>query len=66
MGNHGLWGAMREKDDLLAQGDITDEDGHRLAELESVIAEEDGYSAEAEAAELLQGLGIEEPGTTSR
>jgi len=61
MGNGSLWEAMQEKERLLAKSDITDEDGHRLAELENAIGEEDGYSAEADAAELLQGLGIEEP-----
>ncbi len=58
MGNTSLWKAMKEKDDILAQGDISEEDGHKLAELEGVIGEEDGYEAEAQAAELLQGLGI--------
>jgi ATPase subunit of ABC transporter with duplicated ATPase domains len=61
MGNATLWAAMTEKETLLAKADITDADGHRLAELETTIGEEDGYSAEADAAELLQGLGIEEP-----
>ena len=61
MGNRALWEAMSEKEVLLARPEISDEDGHRLAELEAVIGEEDGYSAEADAAELLQGLGIEEP-----
>jgi ATPase subunit of ABC transporter with duplicated ATPase domains len=61
MGNGPLWQAMSEKEGLLAKDEITDEDGHRLAELEAVIGEEDGYSAEADAAELLQGLGIEQP-----
>jgi ATPase subunit of ABC transporter with duplicated ATPase domains len=61
MGNGALWGAMQEKERLLAKPEITDDDGHRLAELEGTIGEEDGYSAEADAAELLQGLGIEEP-----
>jgi ATPase subunit of ABC transporter with duplicated ATPase domains len=58
MGNPVLWKAMKEKDDILAQPDVSEEDGHKLAELEGVIAEEDGYEAEAQAAELLQGLGI--------
>jgi len=58
MGNHELWEAMQEKDRLLAKGDISEEDGHRLGELEVLIAEEDGYTAEATAAELLDGLGI--------
>jgi ATPase subunit of ABC transporter with duplicated ATPase domains len=58
MGNLGLWSAMQEKDALLAKSDISDDDGHRLAELEAVIGEEDGYTAEATASELLEGLGI--------
>ncbi|HET6438681.1 MAG TPA: ATP-binding cassette domain-containing protein [Anaeromyxobacter sp.] len=61
MGNRVLWEALTEKEALLAKPEITDEDGHRLAELEGHVAEEDGYSAEADAAELLMGLGIEEP-----
>jgi ATPase subunit of ABC transporter with duplicated ATPase domains len=61
MGNDPLWAALTEKERLLAKETISDEDGHRLAELEATIGEEDGYSAEADAAELLQGLGIEEP-----
>jgi ATPase subunit of ABC transporter with duplicated ATPase domains len=58
MGNAPLWAAMQEKERLLAKPDLTDEDGSRLGELEGTIAEEDGYSAEAQAATLLEGLGI--------
>ncbi|MCA9546141.1 MAG: ATP-binding cassette domain-containing protein, partial [Myxococcales bacterium] len=61
MGNHHLWKALQEKEALLAKGDdLSDEDGMRLGELEMVIAEEDGYMAEAEAEELLGGLGLDE------
>ena len=60
MGNHVLWSALKEKDELLAKPDISEDDGHRLGELEGLIAEEDGYTAEATAAELLEGLGIPE------
>ncbi len=60
-GNARLFEALHEKEKLLAAGDdLSDEDGMRLGELEVVIAEEDGYSAEAEATELLEGLGIPE------
>src|SRR5579859_7434040 len=52
-----LWAAMVEKERLLA-GEVDDAVGIRLGELEGVIAEHDGYSAEGEAAELLVGLGI--------
>jgi ATPase subunit of ABC transporter with duplicated ATPase domains len=57
MGNKALWDAMQEKEKLLA-GEVTDEIGIRLGELEGTIAEENGYMAESEAAELLVGLGI--------
>ncbi|HZH02451.1 MAG TPA: ATP-binding cassette domain-containing protein, partial [Myxococcaceae bacterium] len=58
MGNAVLWAAMQEKEALLAKSDISDEEGNRLAELEGVIGEEDGYMAESVAASLLEGLGI--------
>jgi len=59
MGNRPLWDALHEKELLLSKGDdLTDEDGMRLGELEGVIAEEDGYTAESEATALLEGLGI--------
>ncbi len=61
MGNGPLWAAMTEKEELLAKPEISEVDGHRLAELEAAIGEEDGYSAESDAAGLLQGLGIEQP-----
>jgi ATPase subunit of ABC transporter with duplicated ATPase domains len=58
MGNKKLWAAMQEKEELLASAELTDEQGARLGELEGVIADEDGYVAESEAATLLEGLGI--------
>jgi ATPase subunit of ABC transporter with duplicated ATPase domains len=61
MGNEALWKVMVEKELLLERADeMTDDEGIRLGELEMTIAEEDGYMAEPEAAELLEGLGIEE------
>jgi ATPase subunit of ABC transporter with duplicated ATPase domains len=57
MGNKALWAALQEKDRLLA-GEVTDEVGIRLGELEGTIAEENGYVAESDAAELLTGLGL--------
>ncbi len=60
MGNAALWATMQEKDLLLAKPNLTDADGVRLGELEGEIAEEDGYTAESDAAELLAGLGIPE------
>ncbi|MGK0358793.1 MAG: ATPase subunit of ABC transporter with duplicated ATPase domains [Bradymonadia bacterium] len=61
MGNARLWKVLSEKEALLAKGDdLSDDEGVRLGELEMIIYEEDGYTAEAEAEELLSGLGIEE------
>ena len=58
MGNKRLWAAMEERDKIYAKPEITDEDGMKLGELEGIVGEEDGYSAEADAALLLQGLDI--------
>ncbi len=61
MGNTELWAALAEKHVLVEKGDaITDQEGIRLGELEMTIAEQDGYTAEPEAAGLLAGLGIPE------
>jgi ATPase subunit of ABC transporter with duplicated ATPase domains len=59
-GNQALWEVLEEKQALLAQATHTDAEGVRLGEIECVIAEENGYSAEADAGELLSGLGIPE------
>src|SRR5437762_9471095 len=58
MGNHRLWSTLQERELLYAKSDMTDQDGMRLGELEGIVGEEDGYSAESDAAVLLQGLDI--------
>ena len=58
MGNRRLWNALAERDALYAKADMSNEDGMRLGELEGIVGEEDGYSAESDAAVLLQGLDI--------
>ena len=58
MGNDALWQAMQDQKAIYESGDQSDDAGMHLAELEGVIAEENGYTAESEAEELLQGLGI--------
>jgi ATPase subunit of ABC transporter with duplicated ATPase domains len=68
MGRPALWTALHEKHALLERAGATanghahlsEADGHRLAELEQSIADAGGYVAEAEAAELLEGLGLPE------
>src|SRR5450631_4010840 len=58
MGNKRLWAAMQERDAIYEKPEITDEDGMKLGELEGIVGEEDGYTAETDAAILLQGLDI--------
>jgi ATPase subunit of ABC transporter with duplicated ATPase domains len=58
MGNKRLWAAMEERDRIYAQADISDDDGMKLGELEGIVGDEDGYTAETDAALLLQGLDI--------
>ena len=57
-GNARLYEIMQEKDALYAKEDFTDEDGEKAAELEGEFAELNGWEADSEAAQLLQGLGI--------
>jgi ATPase subunit of ABC transporter with duplicated ATPase domains len=61
MGNATLWKALEERDALYAKphDDLTNEDGMRLGELEGIVGEEGGYTAEADAGVLLDGLGID-------
>ena len=61
MGNAPLWKALEERDALYAKPHeaLTDEDGMRLGELEGIVGEEGGYTAEADAAVLLDGLGVD-------
>ncbi len=58
MGNKHLYDVMKEKDALYAKPDFNDEDGIRVAELETEFAELDGWQAEADAGSLLADLGI--------
>ena len=58
MGNKRLWAALEEREQLYSKTEMTDADGMRLGELEGMVGEEDGYTAETDAAVLLQGLDI--------
>src|SRR3954470_2779351 len=58
MGNKRLWDALVQREVLDAKAEMTHDDGMRLGELEGIVGEEDGYSAESDAAILLQGLDI--------
>ena len=62
MGNAGLWEALQEREILYAKDPnaLSDEDGMRLGELEGLVGDEGGYTAEVDAAILLAGLDISE------
>ena len=58
MGHTVMWDIMQQRDALYAKADFSDEDGIKVAELEDKFSEMGGYTAENDAAELLEGLGI--------
>ncbi len=59
-GHARLWAIMEEKDTIYSKPDFSEEDGFKVAELEGEFAELNGWEAEAEAATLLNGLGVSE------
>ncbi|MEW6428562.1 MAG: ATP-binding cassette domain-containing protein [Thermodesulfobacteriota bacterium] len=60
MGHNRLYEVMLAREEIYSRGEFTEEDGIKIGELESEFAEMNGYEAEAEAAVLLNGLGIAE------
>ena len=60
MGNTRLYEIMVEKDKMYSQTEFTEEDGMKLANLEAEFMELDGWNAEADAATLLNNLGVVE------
>lgn len=59
-GNEELWKALQEKEKLLSLEVCDEQTGYRLGELESLIFDNEGYTADIFAGELLIGLGIKE------
>ena len=59
MGNKKLYSIMKEKDEIYSKPDFSEEDGMKAAKLEERFAELDGWNAEADAAVLLNDVGIE-------
>ncbi|MDF1567379.1 MAG: ATP-binding cassette domain-containing protein, partial [Spirochaetaceae bacterium] len=57
-GHDKLYQVMKEREEIYAKADMTDDEGMRVAELEGEFAEMGGYESESEAATLLAGLGI--------
>lgn len=60
MGHTILWDIIKQREELYAKEEFTDEDGMKVSELEDKFAELDGWNAESNAAALLSGLGIKE------
>jgi ATPase subunit of ABC transporter with duplicated ATPase domains len=58
MGNQILWKALQERNTLSEKPDLTDADLERLGDLENTIADENGYMAELDAADILRGIGL--------
>ncbi len=58
MGNKRLYEIMKEKEAIYAKEDFSEQDGIKASELEEEFANMDGWNAEADAANLLNGLGI--------
>ena len=58
MGNTRLYEIMKEKEAIYAKEDFTEEDGNKASELEAEFADMNGWEAESDAAQLLNGLGI--------
>lgn len=58
MGHNELWKLKEERDRIYALPEMTEEDGYKVADLETAYGEMDGYSAESRASELLMGVGI--------
>lgn len=56
-GNKRLWAALKEQEKLY-EGEMTDSVGMRLGELEEIVSDEDGYTADTDAEVLLAGMGI--------
>jgi ATPase subunit of ABC transporter with duplicated ATPase domains len=60
MGDTELWKVKQERDRIYSLPEMSEEDGMKVAHLESEFAEMDGYSAESRAGDILLEAGIEE------
>jgi ATPase subunit of ABC transporter with duplicated ATPase domains len=58
MGHKKMWGVMVEKDAIYMKEDFSEEDGMRAGHLEAEFGEMGGYTAESDAATLLNELGV--------
>jgi ATPase subunit of ABC transporter with duplicated ATPase domains len=60
MGHRELWEVKQERDRIYSLPEMSEEDGMKVAELETLFAEMDGYTAESRAGEILMGAGIDQ------
>ncbi|MEC9168603.1 MAG: ABC-F family ATPase [Pseudomonadota bacterium] len=60
MGDRELWEVKQERDAIYSKAEMSEEDGMRVAYLETQFAEMDGYTAEARAGDILNSAGIDE------
>ncbi|GLQ33553.1 ABC-F family ATPase [Litoribrevibacter albus] len=60
MGHAELWEVKKERDRIYSLPEMSEEDGMKVADLETQFAEMDGYTAESRAGEILLGAGIAE------
>jgi ATPase subunit of ABC transporter with duplicated ATPase domains len=60
MGDRELWEVKQERDAIYSKAEMSEEDGMRVADLETQFAEMDGYTAEARAGDILNSAGIDE------
>lgn len=58
MGKKTLWHAIKERDTIYEQEEWNDAIGYRLAHLEEIIAQQNGYQADCDIETILDGLGI--------
>lgn len=58
MGHKELWAIKQERDRIYSLAEMSEEDGMKVADLETEFAEMDGYTAESRAGELLLAVGI--------
>lgn len=59
MGHKRMWDVMNEKDAIYMKDDFSEADGMKAGELEAEFGEMGGYTAESDAATLLNELGVE-------
>ncbi len=58
MGHKKMWNVMQEKDAIYMKEDFNEEDGMKAGHLEAEFGEMGGYTAESDAATLLNELGV--------